>query len=206
MGIFITAFYVVNLTLFFKSFARNNKAFKFFNIYLLLIAIVQILTIYIGQILHKPNLFLSHFYFIFQFIFLSLFYFELLQLKLVKTFLFAVMALLVFQYFEHPELFFKYNALGMSLTQMILVFYSILYFYKSLSGKGEFVIVNIGIFFYLLSSTLIFASGNLVLNLDISEATQFTLINVNRILILVFQILIFIEWYRNYRIKSIVNG
>jgi hypothetical protein len=89
----------------------------------------------------------------------------------------------------------------MIITHAILVLYALLYFYKSLSGKGEFLIVNVGVFFYLLSSTLIFASGNLVFNLNVSKSVVDILIQVNVDLYLVFQILIFIEWYRNYRKK-----
>ena len=105
---------------------------------------------------------------------------------------------LIFQFVYDPGIFLVYNPLGMTITQTILVIYAILYLYKTLQGKSEFIITNIGLLVYLLSSTLIFASGNLVLNLEIPEKTKFLLINVNRILVVVFQVLLLIEWWQNY--------
>ncbi|WP_443633718.1 hypothetical protein ABXT64_02015 [Candidatus Marifrigoribacter sp. Uisw_064] len=87
----------------------------------------------------------------------------------------------------------------MAITQTFIVIYSLLYFYKSLSGKNEFILVNIGLFFYLLSSTLIFASGNLVFDLSIREQVSRLLNIINAVLYLVFQLLIFVEWWRNHR-------
>ena len=202
LGVLLTIFYAVNTTLYLKGFIRNNKAFKLFAIYLIAILIIHSLTFFIGKVLHKPNLFLSHFYFIIQFVLLSLFYAELLRTQIIRGLLLLCLGLLTIQYIVYPEIFFEYNAIGMSITQALLVLYSIIYFYRSLGLGKEFIIVNVGIFFYLLSSTLIFASGNLVLNLDISTETKFTLINVNRSLIFIYQLLIFIEWYRNYRIRK----
>ena len=134
-----------------------------------------------------------------QFVLLSLFYFQLLKNKLILYLIPAIVALIGIQFILDPSLFFRYNPVGIVITQIILVLYAILYLYQSLSGKKPFIIINAGILFYLLSSTLIFASGNLVLDLDISQNTRFILINVNRVFILLLQILIFTEWYRNYR-------
>jgi uncharacterized membrane protein len=106
--------------------------------------------------------------------------------------------MVAYQFVIDPELFFRYNSIGASVMQSIIIIYSLIFFYRSISGTSEFLIVNIGIFLYLLSSALIFVSGNVVLDLDISEDTRFLLINVNRVLILVFQILIFVEWRKNY--------
>jgi len=195
-----TLFSVVNVVLFLKSFIRNDKAFKIFAIYLTTIVVVQLVSIYVAKVLHKPNLYLSHIYFISQFIFLSYFYFELLKFKWIKIVLIIIMGFLGYQYINEPGIFFKYNSLGMAITHAIIVIYAVLYFYKSLDGKRKFIIGNIGIFLYLLSSTLIFASGNLVFNF--SEKINYILIDTNRILIFVFQILIFVEWYRNYRVKK----
>ncbi len=88
----------------------------------------------------------------------------------------------------------------MAITHAMIVLYAVSHFYKSLNSKGQFVIVNVGIFLYLLSSALIFSAGNLVFNF--SEEMNFILINTNRVLYLVFQILIFAEWYRNYRTRK----
>lgn len=186
--------------LYLKGFVSNNKAFKIFTIYLVLIGVIQIGMRFVIKVLEmESNLFLSHYYFIFQFVLLSMFYRQLLSSKWVYYILGAVAVFLVYQYINDPHMYFRYNSIGMFMTHILLVSYALVYMYRCLSGKYEFTIVNIGIFFYLLSSSLIFASGNLVLNIDVPESFTDLLININKFLFLVFQILIFTEWYRNYR-------
>jgi len=189
---------IINIFLYFKSFIQEGKAFKIFTIYLLLICLVQLATMFVGKILHKPNLFLSHFYFVIQFVFLSFFYKELLKNKLILLVLIPVFGFLMYQYIDDSSLFYRYNAIGISITQGVVIIYSIVYLYKCLQGQSSFLIVNVGLLLYLVSSTLIFASGNLIFNLNISESMNYLLINTNRILYFLFQILIFIEWRKNY--------
>jgi len=192
--------------LYYIGLIRNNKAYKIFTLYLVSIAVVQLGAYYVGfGGSGKNNLYFSHFYHISQFILLSLFYFELVKRKEIWVVMILVLLFLGYQFIDNSNIYFEYNPLGMSITQTILVIYSILYFYRCLKDKGDFLIVNIGIFFYLLSSTLIFASGNLVLNIDVSEEIRLVLVNVNRVLYLVFQILIIIEWYKIYRKNKAVE-
>lgn len=193
-----TLLLLMNAILYFRKFNQGSYAYKIFSIYLLLVLIVQLATIYVAKVLHEPNLFLSHFYFGFQFVTLSLFYSYLLKSNFIRILMFAVLGFLGYQFIRDPQLFFIYNPVGSSIMQGLIVLYSLFYFYKCLSGKRDFIIVNIGIFLYLLSSALIWVTGNLVLDLDISESTSYLLINVNRVLIVVFQILIFVEWWKNY--------
>lgn len=108
-----------------------------------------------------------------------------------------------YQYASDSNMFFRYNAIGIAITQILLVVYSVVYFYHSLRGKVKFIIVNIGLLLYLISSTLIFASGNLVFNVNISESMNFLLVNLKRVLYFIFQILIFIEWRKNYYKKTL---
>jgi hypothetical protein len=111
-----------------------------------------------------------------------------------------------FQYINNPEMYFRYNPIGVVVGQGIIVIYSLLYFYKLLSEKGEFMILNVGIFFYLLCSMLIFASGNLVFNTEISRETISILGQVKQVLYLVFLFLILTEWYRTYSVKPKINN
>lgn len=202
LSFFVTLFAVANVILYLKVLKGKSRAFRYFTLFLLFTVIILITTTLIGKVFHQPNLFLSNIYLVVQILFLSLFYKELLTWKWIHIVLLIVLGFIAYQYIADPTLAIKYNPLGLSITHVILVGYSIMYFYKSLNTKSEFLIVNIGIFVYLLSSSLIFASGNLVLDLDISDDTRFMLINVNRFLFLTLQFLIFIEWYKNYRIKK----
>ncbi len=196
-------FLIINMGCYLKSFARKSKAFKIFTIYLVSMSIIQVSSTFLGKILHQENLFLSHYFFIAQFLFLSLFYKELLKSKYIIGVLIFGLIYIIYQYFDDPNLYFKYNAIGITITQSIIVIYTIIYFYKSLAINNKFIVINIGVFLYLTSSTLIFASGNLIFNLKISEAMNYLLININRILYFVFQILIFIEWRKNYYKKTL---
>lgn len=200
-SIFTSVFALVNVYLYFKGFARNGKAFKIFTLNLALVTVIQISAFVIGKVFHQPNLFLSHLYFIVQFIFLSWFYSLLLKSVWPRGILILGLLLIGYQYIDDSELFFRYNAMGMATSHIIIVVYAVLFLYRSLNGSKIFVTATIGIFLYLLSSALIFASGNLVFNF--SENTMFTLINVNRVLTLVYHILIFTEWYKNFRSKSL---
>jgi len=194
---------VTNAILYSLRLKGNSKAYSYFSTYLILIAIIEVSTILLAKVFHQNNLFLSHFYFIIQFVLLSFFYSELLKSRWIRWIILPILGMIAYQFIDDPELFYKYNPIGTSIMQSAIVIYSLIYLYRSLSGKSQFLIVNIGIFLYLLSSALIFVSGNLVLDLDISENTRFLLINVNRVLILVFQILIFVEWWKNYSQKKI---
>ncbi|MCW9038451.1 hypothetical protein, partial [Altibacter sp.] len=135
------------------GFSKNNKTYKIFTLYLIAIALVQIsLRLHKYVYPSQPNLYLFVYYFVSQFIFLSLFYYQLLKQKWILFVGGATLLFIGVQYMVTPDMYFRYNPIGASITQGLLVFYSLLYFYRSLSGKKEFLIVNVGIFFYLLSS------------------------------------------------------
>jgi len=102
------------------------------------------------------------------------------------------------QYIIEPKLYFRYNPIGAFVANILIVFYSLLYFFKQLSEKGPFLIVNAGIFFYMLSSILVFATGNLVFNEKYSATIPKLMREINTVLYLTFQILILIEWWKNY--------
>lgn len=156
------------------------------------------MVLYIDLGLGDTNLFLFVYYLVAQFVCLSLFFYSLLKQNWIRWMLLLVLGLLLIQYVLEPSLYFKYNPLGTLITQLVLVFYSLFYFYDSLSGKGRFTIVNYGIFLYLLSSILIFASGNLVFNDLVPEIISHHLQDLNLVLYFVFQIFIIFEWVKHY--------
>ncbi len=192
--------------LYLTGFTRNSKAFKYFTIYLLIIGFIQIsMRSYKLVTMGESNLFFFIYYFVLQFTVLSLFYKQLLGYKWINIITGITLLIIGYQYFTDPELYFKYNPIGSSVTQLILVVYSMLYFYKSLSGKREFLIINVGLFIYLLSSLLIFAAGNLVLNNSIPDYIPKLLVQSNLVLFFLFQVLIVVEWFRNYRVAKKVE-
>ena len=113
------------------------------------------------------------------------------------------MVVLAYQYVKDPSLYYRYNIFGMLISHVIIVIYSIVYFYKSLSQKPLFLYVNTGLFLYLLSSALLFALGNQVYNLKVSVSNLNLLVGLNSLFYALFQILVLVEWWKNYRTKVI---
>mgnify|MGYP000709254159 CR=1 FL=1 len=90
LDLFIKIGYLVlglNFVVFAMYFSNQGKAYKIFTIYIAVIGIIQIASRILSSF-GMGNLFLSHFYFIAQFIILSFFYLELLkeqyQKKIIK--------------------------------------------------------------------------------------------------------------------------
>lgn len=152
------------------------------------------------------NIFLFNYYFIGQFIFMSVFYKLLFDKKWVYYVMFAALVLLGIQYMLDFSVFYSYNSFGVTITQSIIAIYALLYYYKSLSGNASFLYVNAGVILYFVSSILFFASGNLILKLDIPSETMKYIGILNDLLYLIFVILIFVEWYRNFRPSKSQNN
>ncbi|QHI35500.1 hypothetical protein IMCC3317_08460 [Kordia antarctica] len=194
----------INTLLLLVGFFRNKKAYKFFTIYLVSITIIQAFTYYLWT-KGANNLHVSHYYLTTQFILLSLFYHSLFknktQKRLVITILVLVIIILIVQSYIMPELLYKFNLVEILVTLLPLVFFSVIQFYNSLSGTKNFTYINSGIFIYLLTSTLIFCSGNIVN--EITTEFRTLLWFMNAILYLVYQLLITMEWYFNFRKKKI---
>ncbi len=196
---FPTFFSFIYPILYLSKFKSNNKAYRYFTVYLVLIGLVQLtMRVVIKFDWADSNLFMFIYFMTFQFVFLSLFFHALLRRKVILVLLGIVLCILAGQYIFDPNLYFKYNPVGIVITQIVLVIYSLVYFYKSLSLREEFVIVNYGIFIYLLSSVLIFASGNLVFNKFVPKVVLTHLYDLNLVLYFVFQLFIVIEWIKNY--------
>lgn len=198
----------INTILFFKSYRKNSVAFKILCVYLLYCSIIQITTAYFK---HKygSNLFLSHYYFIGQFILLSLFYRKIILKKrwrdLISVFTLGILMYLAISFIRKPSLYNAFYLTEIVLCSLSLVFYSILYFMESFGVENKkYLIINSGVFIYLLCSTLLFSSGNLMSNLPDNINIIVWVFNVS--FYLIYQILIFIEWYKNFRKKKSLNA
>lgn len=197
-------FLLVNFILFVRNYSKQSKAYKVFTFYLGLIVGIQIFSeILIQQ--KTNNLFLSHFYFVGQFILLSFFYFSLLgkvqvQRKIIKGGLVLGILILAVQYYIDPSLFFKFNLVEIFITSFVLIIFSTFHFYNLLNEKKEFYYINIGILMYLFGSTVLFFVGNLMASLSpvINKIPWI----MNSVLYIIYQIFISIEWYKSYSNKA----
>ncbi|MBQ0787691.1 MAG: hypothetical protein KBT69_09330 [Oceanihabitans sp.] len=195
----------INTTLYTYSYLKGqkSKAVKYFVFYLITSFCISIGSNLIVDIQRKfdfelNNLYLSHFFFVFQFIFLSLFYRQLFnekQKKYLNTISIVVFLVLIIQYTLNAALFSQFNLLEILITSFPLVLYSIFHLYNSLSKPGKFMYINAGVLIYISISTLIFILGNLINEVDRSLSADVWLLN--RVFYVGYLILILIEWKKS---------
>lgn len=197
---------ICNLILFIKDFRFQNKEFKIFTFYLAIILSIQLGSKILVN-LHYQNLYLSHFYFIGQFIMLSIFYKNLFketfQKRIVNIGFISCLLLLGIQYGLNPSLFFKFNLFEIFITSFLLIIYAVFHFYNMLNSKKEFYYINMGILLYLFGSTILFLVGNLMTSLS-PKLNKFPWI-LNAILFIVYQVFIIIEWKKSNS-EKIINA
>lgn len=192
----------INTLLYLIGYKQNKKAvaYKYFTLYLLISCII-LFTSYIVARIYKNNLYVSHIYFIGQFLLLSLFYhslFKKTQKKYIIFFIIIVCLMLGIQYILRPDLFFRFNLFEIFITSLPLIIYAIMHLYNSLSQNNDYLIINAGVLIYISSSTLIFILGNYLSDLDMTEAVR-NIYLINRILYVVYLTLILIQWQTSFR-------
>jgi hypothetical protein len=186
-----------NTFLFFKSYRKKTVAFKIIAFYLLYVIIIQLRMDYLKS--HGThNLHYTHFYFIGQLVLLSSFYILEFKSKLlsniIKIYLFIASLSLGLSYYLYPELIDKHNMFEVVITSIPLTLYSFIFLVKRIdSDNKNFIYLNSGLFVYITCSTLIFIAG------DLKSELKIFIWLFNAALYLIYQILVFIEWYKNFR-------
>ena len=173
----------------------TSKPISIITFYLICYFVVNFLTSYFAE-KGINNHFLSHFYFIPQFILLSFFYktlFTRFQNKIVNVVLVIVLSILTIQYLLQPELLRIFNPLEVLLTNCSIIFYAILHLYNSLTEKGKFMYINAGILLYVSCSTLIFFLFRLI-NFKELEINSGPIILLNKFLVIGFISMFIIEY------------
>jgi hypothetical protein len=195
--------------IYFIGFAKNGKAYKFFVYYLLTIGAVQFaMEVYAGE--GRNNHFLSTYYLFSQFILLSYFFYYLfLDIKrsrslFIKYASAVIIAGLLIQYSIYPGLYFTFNSLGFLVTSCMLIIYAVMYLYELLSKKLPFYYAIIGVFIYLISSSLIFASA--VSIMSFADEINLYIWKINGLLFILYQLLILWEWKQTFYLKPANRG
>ncbi len=186
----------INFILFaIKLNKKMPRSFYIFTFYLLVMIVIQFFTSYLKSI-HKNNLYLSHFYFILQFILLSFFYLEIIknpfQRKVIKIAVPFCLTLLGLQYYLNEELLHKFNLFEIFVTSFLIIIFSMFHFYNILNEKKKYYYLNTGILLYLFGSTVLFISGNLITRLDLAPSKIIWILN--SVLYIVYQVFILLEW------------
>ena len=126
---------------------------------------------------------MQHFYELFQFVILSYFFSLLLktraQLLTVYILVIVLPIFLLSRYLINPNLFFEYNHLEPYLTTMPLIIYSSMHLYNNLGEKSDFYYSNLGLLFYLFTSTFIFLFYRLLVVFEIEDHINDLMININ---------------------------
>lgn len=126
---------------------------------------------------------MHHFYELFQFVILSYFFSLLLktraQLLTVYSLLIILPIFLLSRYLINPNLFFEYNLLETYLTTLPLIIYASMHLYNNLGEKSKFYFINVGLLFYLFTSTFIFLLYRLYVVLDMDDDLNDMMVNLN---------------------------
>ena len=141
---------------------------------------------------------MQHFYELFQFVILSYFFSLLLktraQLLTVYILVIVLPIFLLSRYLINPNLFFEYNHLEPYLTTMPLIIYSSMHLYNNLGEKSDFYYSNLGLLFYLFTSTFIFLFYRLLVVFEIEDHINDLMININITLQYIKFAFFFYQW------------
>ena len=195
------ALIIINTFLYLLSYKKHSKelTYKLFSLYLICSVIINIGVITLAAF-REHNLFLSHYYFILQFIILSFFYrllFETAQKRLVVFLLVLVLGILIILFTISPEIYFKFNTTEVFITCSPIIVYSVIHLYNSLSKPSKYMYINTGVLIYLTTSTLIFILGDYLSGSNTGAVNNIWFIN--KVLYVIYLLLIFTEWWKNFR-------
>ncbi|OGS75044.1 MAG: hypothetical protein A3G95_02080 [Flavobacteria bacterium RIFCSPLOWO2_12_FULL_31_7] len=145
----------------------KTKTFSVFSIYLLTMLVIEICCHVLGFLDPGSNIFISHFYFNFQFLIITLFFaflFKEIQKISRNIILISVVFLVIIacSYLLNSFSFWKFNTLEIGLTSFTIISYILYYFYYNFEKKNvKFTYFFSGLGIYLMSSSVIFLTGNI---------------------------------------------
>ncbi len=181
--LFITS--AILCLLYFIGFFKFEKAYKIFTVYITGALLLDYVSSNLWQWFKIYNVFTFHFYDLFQFIILSYFYTYLLKTKAQLYTIYGILIflplLLISRYIINPNLFFEYSLLETYLTTIPIIIYSTMHLYNGIGGKSQYYYINLGLLFYLFTSTFIFLLFKLIDVLKINEFNS-AMYNINIVL------------------------
>tara|TARA_R110002050_G_scaffold4676_4_gene22388 strand:- start:10 stop:639 length:630 start_codon:yes stop_codon:yes gene_type:complete len=187
----------LNTILFLRNYRLKLTSLKIFTLYLIGSLILQLYSSYLSD--HKiNNLFLSHYFFIGKFVLLSLFFRQILKKiilkKIISVVIIIVLVALCVYYIVYPTSYDKFNIFEIVLTSIPLIIFCFVFFIQQIEGtESRYVFIVSGMFLYFLCSLLLYTAGN------IKGSTKMLIWNTNAVLYILYQILIFVEWYKHFR-------
>ncbi len=188
---------IVNSFLFVKTSKKKNKVYKILMLYLVVLSFIELFCNSMVILNFGNNFFISHFYFNFQFLFLSFLFYNLFENRILKHIviinLLGSWFFLALQYSLDPSLFWRFNLTEILFISFLLIVYSLINLYNNLGKeKKSYFYFSIGLIMYLLCSSVIFMSGNL--ELVFLKKPYIDIWIFNSLFYIVYQVFIFKEW------------
>ncbi len=198
ISIFGLVFLFINVVIFFKTFKKNSndKSYKNLVVYLSVYFIIELACNIIGYIEPNSNIFVSHFAFNIQFILLSLFFYSLFKKQFLKKLVIIVYIVFLITnalfYYNDSNLFWEFNLFEIVFSSFLIIIYTLIHIYNSLEEVKSYFYFTIGVSTYMLTSSVIFLSGNL--ELVFIEEPYIDIWVFNSLFFIVYQSLIYKEW------------
>lgn len=152
-----------------------------------------------------PNLHLTHYYMIGQFLIISaIYYFQLKKFQLVVPVGIALFSgFLIYQLMLSKIEYNVFNTTGFLVSACILISYAFLYYIEHIAEKRYWDTLNVGLFLYLGGSSIIFLTMNY--SKDVEEFYM-PIWTINGMLVILYQLFVTITIYRFYRFQKSQNG
>lgn len=191
-------FLLINSICFYKTRKNKDLHYTILMVYLICLFVHELLCNIIGFCAPGTNFFLSHYYFIFQFIALSIFFrslfANLILKRIILFFLIIVLVSLVIQYYKTPDLYWQFNLFEIGVTSALLILYAFIYLIKNFKKvKSDYLYFSNGLIIYLTSSLSIFLTGNTD-SVIFTEPFLLDFWFFNSLFYILYQSLIFKEW------------
>jgi hypothetical protein len=189
-------FLVVNAVLYVLKLSGKDKNYRILTTYLVVLGVEEVICNIMGITKPNSNLFLTHFHFNIQLIFLSILFYSLFTNAALKKMV-MVMPVIVWlglgiQYYNNPSLFWQFNVPEIAIISLILIFYSLIHLYNCLGAERSFFYFAIGLIMYQLCSSIIYMSGKYELVFLYKPYIDIWVFN--SIFFITYQYLLFKEW------------
>lgn len=188
------AFLLVNCILYNRTGKGKDVLYTILRVYLTLLFIIEVFCHIVGVMKPNSNFFLSHYYFIFQFVCLSLFFYNLFTNKKLKVFVLTMLVVVLLflgcQYYTTPGLYWVFNIYEIAITTLLLILYAS--FFLAQFHKQYFYFC-FGLIAYLSCSSYIFMSGN-VNFVMLKEPIIVDIWVFNYLFYIFYQYMIYKEW------------
>lgn len=191
-------FLLINSICFYVKRKNKDTLYLIIMVYLGCLFVQELCCNIIGFYHPGSNFFLSHYYFIFQFIALSIFFHRLLSnialKRMILFFLVTVLVLLSIQYYRTPELYWEFNLFEIGVTSGLLILYAFIFLIQNFkTDMSDYFYFCNGLILYLICSLSIFLSGNTD-SVIFTEPFVLDFWFFNSLFYIIYQFLIFKEW------------